>query len=154
MKFDYREYLSRVPGKAEYRLILRPVIPVRIIGPTAEARCDALVDTGADETVLPICLAELLGVSLDQDFTGQAAGIGGTRLHVRYGDIVFELSDGRKALRWATSAGFVEFPSPDDELVILGHGGFLDYFTATFDGESATVELLPNAMLPSSESTS
>jgi hypothetical protein len=32
--------------------------------------------------------------------------------------------------------------------VILGHDGFLDYFTATFDGKAGTLTLLPNDELP------
>jgi hypothetical protein len=32
--------------------------------------------------------------------------------------------------------------------VILGHEGFLDFFTAVFDGEHCTLELTPNSGLP------
>ena len=50
---------------------------------------------------------------------------------------------------WKTTVGFVEFGSASDEVIILGHGGCLDFFTATFDGENAELELVPNAFLPS-----
>ena len=33
MKFAYREYVSVFPGTNDYRLILRPVITIRVIGP-------------------------------------------------------------------------------------------------------------------------
>jgi hypothetical protein len=75
MKFPYRQYLSQYPGTSDFHLILRPVITVRITGPRASARWDALVDTGADETLLPLSLGEVLGVTLDHDTTSQAAGI-------------------------------------------------------------------------------
>lgn len=65
MRFAYREYISRYPGTSDFRLILRPVVTVRISGPAANARWDALVDTGADETLLPMSLGDLLGVEFD-----------------------------------------------------------------------------------------
>lgn len=85
MRFAYREYVSVFSGTDDYRLILRPVITLRIIGPKSAARWDALVDSGADETLFPLSLAEVLGVELDQELTSQAAGISGDRLEVQYG---------------------------------------------------------------------
>jgi hypothetical protein len=41
-----------------------------------------------------------------------------------------------------------DFESPDEETVILGHSGFLDYFTATFDGEIAELILVANRGIP------
>lgn len=32
MKFAYREYVSVFPGTDDYRLILRPVITIRVVG--------------------------------------------------------------------------------------------------------------------------
>jgi predicted aspartyl protease len=87
MKFPYREYVSRFAGTSDFRLILRPVITIRISGTKADARWDALVDTGADETLLPISLAEVLGVELDQEMTSEAAGISGDRLTIFYGAV-------------------------------------------------------------------
>lgn len=49
---------------------------------------------------------------------------------------------------WKTTVGFVDFGTATDEVIILGHGGYLDFFTAVFDGESAVFELIPNALLP------
>ena len=51
MKFSYREYVSIFPGSQDYRLILRPVITIRVVGPNADARWDALVDSGATVVV-------------------------------------------------------------------------------------------------------
>jgi hypothetical protein len=36
----------------------------------------------------------------------------------------------------------------EEETVILGHQGFLDYFTATFIGEECVLDLEPNSYLP------
>jgi hypothetical protein len=148
MRFQYREYISHFPGTSDFRLILRPVITVRITGPAATARWDALVDTGADETLLPLSLGELLGVALDRDATSRATGVTGEILTIFYGDVEFQIADGRETVRWRTSVGFVEFGSADDEVIVLGHGGCLDYFTASFDGENAELELNANSLLP------
>lgn len=149
MKFAYREYVSVFPGTNDYRLILRPVITIRIIGPKSEARWDALVDSGADETLFPLSLAEVLGIALDQEFISEAAGISGDRLKIQYGDVVLRIETEQDDIEWKTTVGFVDFGSASDEVIILGHGGCLDFFTATFDGEKAELELKPNALLPS-----
>lgn len=147
MKFPYREYITQYPGTEDFRLILRPVITIGIAGPQAAARWDALVDTGADETLLPLSLAELLGVELDETATSQAAGISGDKLTIYYGEVEFQLGAVDAEVVWRTLVGFVDFGSPEEEVVILGHGGCLDYFTAVFDGELAELELTPNSIL-------
>jgi predicted aspartyl protease len=148
MKFSYREYVSQFPGSTDFRLILRPVITVRIAGSKCDARWDALVDTGADETLLPLTLAQLLGVQLDST-TSRAAGISGDELTIHYGEVTLHIESQGDTVAWQTVVGFVEFGSVDDEVIVLGHGGCLDYFTARFDGENAELELMPNSLLPS-----
>jgi hypothetical protein len=149
MKFAYREYVSIFPGTNDYRLILRPIITIRVVGPKSDARWDALVDSGADETLFPMSLAEALGVELDQQLTSEVAGISGDRLKIHYGDVELRIESGQGFVAWKTTVGFVDFGSASDEVIILGHGGCLDYFTATFDGEKAELELVPNSLLPS-----
>jgi hypothetical protein len=148
MRFPYREYLATIPGTHDYRLIVRPVITIRIVGPRSDARWDALVDTGADETLFPFSLAALLGVEFDPHQTGIAAGISGDQLAIRYGDVEFRIETGAEIVHWKTTVGFVDFGSSSEEMIILGHAGCLEYFTATFVGESAELELVPNAILP------
>ena len=43
---------------------------------------------------------------------------------------------------------FAEFPDASERAVVLGHEGFLDYFTATFFGEDCVLELIPNQGIP------
>ncbi len=149
MKFPYREYVSVFPGSTDFRLILRPVITIRVVGPKADARWDALVDSGADETLFPLSLAEVLGVELDEELISEAAGISGDRLKIQYGDVELRIESDSEIIEWKTTVGFVDFGSASDEVIILGHGGCLDFFTATFDGENAELKLTPNGLLPS-----
>lgn len=150
MKIPYREYVSVLPGSSDFRLILRPIVTVRISGLTGHARWDALVDTGADETIFPLSMAELIGIKLDEEVTSVAAGISGDRLKIHYGEVGLEIEADGTRVAWRTTVGFVDFGRADDEVIILGHGGCLDYFTATFDGENSLLELMPNSLLPSS----
>jgi hypothetical protein len=118
-------------------------------GPKTEARWDALVDTGADETLLPLSLAELLGVELDREATSLATGISGDKLTIHYGDVELQIGAGNDEIKWRATVGFVDFGGPDQEVIILGHGGCLDFFTAIFNGELAELELVPNSLLGS-----
>lgn len=128
MKFPYREYVSVFPGSTDFRLILRPVITIRVVGPKADARWDALVDSGADETLFPLSLAEVLGVELDEELISEAAGISGDRLKIQYGDVDLRIESDSEIIEWKTTVGFVDFGSASDEVIILGHGGCLDFF--------------------------
>ncbi len=39
-----------------------------------------------------------------------------------------------EVLAWPAHVRFFEFSSSEEESVILGHSGFLEFFLATFDG--------------------
>lgn len=78
----------------------------------------------------------------------QAAGLSGELLTIYYGDVEFQISAGNEPIGWHTTVGFVDFGSTDDEVIVLGHGGCLDYFTDLFDCESAELELTANSHLP------
>ena len=47
-----------------------------------------------------------------------------------------------------TEAGFVAVSEERNDFAILGRQGFLDDFTATFDGVAAELTLTPNRTLP------
>lgn len=147
MKFPYRKYISALPGSTDFQLISRPIINVRVASEHAEGNWEALVDTGADETLLPLACARLLRVELDQQLTSQAAGISGDLLQIHYGELEIEVGDGEESVAWKEIVGFVDLGA-DKDLIVLGHGGFLSYFTANFDGEREELELVQNSLLP------
>ena len=149
MIFPYDASLTRAPD-GTIVTTYRPMIPIRIVGPDAAALYLALVDTGADGTVLPRSVADDLGIVPDDQKADDVTAFGGTRLRTAPAKAQFELSDGTDSCRWETTVDFVEFPDPQHETLILGHEGFLQFFTATFNGKMKTVELLPNDALPSS----
>lgn len=148
MKFSYREYVAPLSGSSDFRLILRPVIQISVVGGDFEATCAALVDSGADETIFPLSIARAIGVSLLPELQGKFKGVSGDELVLHFGEVELNVSDENQTVRWKTIVGFADFKDEGDELAILGHGGFLDYFTAIFDGKEAQVELIPNDLIP------
>jgi len=96
MKFLYCAAVVLTPETGEPGLILRPEIPVRIIGPKGVGRISALVDTGADNTILPKRLADDLGISLTTGTGPTLTAFGGQKLSVLFGDAVMEVEDEAK----------------------------------------------------------
>jgi hypothetical protein len=111
------------------------VIPVRVNGPNCDDDLDALVDTGADDILLPDYLIGVVVVPGDQTVI---LGIGGSVV-VRYGTVDLELP----GYGWSARVGF-----HPGVRAVLGHAGFLEYFTATFNGRRRDLTLTPNGAAP------
>jgi len=148
MRFLYRPIVSAPPDGGDYLLILRPEIPLTVIGPASSGSFAALVDTGSDNTILPKSIAEPLGIPLRVASGSSASAFGGQRLSLLDGEATLQLEADGKVIRWPSELLFFDFPNIEDETVILGHAGFLDYFTATFDGEMGVLDLVANDDLP------
>lgn len=108
----------------------------------------ALVDTGADESVLPLSLAKNIGVEVDESRSIPAAGVGGHPIELLPGAVELEIGDGSESYRWRAIVGFARFDRPENECTCIGHVAALEYFTATFDGERQRCTLVPNATFP------
>lgn len=141
MKFSYLQYLTQPSAMTPTGILHRPKVPLRIVGATRILPTWALVDPGSDDTLLPLSVGQLVGAKIDLMQTWQVEGIGGQAVAVTLGEVDFELTDGNQALRWTTKVGLVDFPDPNDEVTILGHAGFLDYFRVIFDGHLRTLEI-------------
>ncbi len=63
-----------------------------------------------------------------------ATAFGGQEITLSYADIEIELVHPDEILRWFARVYFVGEDTAK-ECLILGHQGFLDYFTAVFMGE-------------------
>jgi hypothetical protein len=147
--FPYSSIISADPGTGDFLLFRRPEIPVTISGPIGSATYVGLVDTGSDNTIFPRSVAELLGISV-QTSSGPAASVfGGQRVQLLTGEAILKLESDGQTLIWKTAVCFFDFATPEEETVILGHSAFLDYFTATSDGKSGVLTLIPNDELPS-----
>ena len=148
MRFPYSVNIAPEPETGDPIVILRPEVLVRIYGPDGKESHYALVDTGADNTIFPASVALRLGISTSPCHGPEARAFGGQEIALTFADVVLELKDDGSSVRWQARVFFAEMNADSEDAVILGHQGFLDFFTATFDGEDCSVELDPNLILP------
>jgi hypothetical protein len=143
MNFPYTAYsVEPTPTQPDVTVVYRPVIAIRIVGPAGETRFRGLLDSGADETVLPKALADVVGVVVDPLQTGTADSASGP-MAVNYGRVTLELEKGRERYRWNTMVAIADQPWQE---AILGHIGFLRHFDVEFRGEKRDVRLKRNRL--------
>ncbi len=137
MRFPYSRYVVQGNTPRLTALLFRPMLVVRVTGPTGNDDIFGRVDSGADETLLPDYLIANSGIS---ELSGPVpiGGIGGLTL-ARFGTVELEISQGQESSRWLAYVGFCAHPMP-----IFGLKGFLQFFTATFDGRRHHLDLSPN----------
>jgi hypothetical protein len=148
MRFSYTLNLAPSIDTGDEIVLLRPEIPIRVYGPAGTADMLALVDTGADNSIFPLSVARDLGIETTPGKGPDAMAFGGQRISLSFAEVVLEVWQHAVVIRWRTRLYFADFPGDTERAVILGHEGFLDYFTATFDGEDCVLALEPNHSIP------
>jgi hypothetical protein len=106
---------------------------------------DALLDSGADDTVYPEWIARQVGLDLTSAPQGEATGVATGAAALRYAEVRLRLASGKERREWTAWVGFTSTPIRQP---LLGFAGFLQYFTATFHGDSEEVELAVNGRYP------
>lgn len=149
MRFPYERYdIPSSPLNSETE-IFRPEIPIHLIGPTGEFFSLALIDTGADSVVIGATIAKQLGVRLNSKRRWTIHGFAGQSLDARLGDLEIEIVGRTESLCWRLPVAVVDYPAiSNEELVVLGQTGFLEYFDVRLFGEEHVVELKPNVSFP------
>jgi hypothetical protein len=126
--------------------IPRPLLPVRITGPSGSRLRDGLLDTGSDETILDPSVATQIGVDLSQAVEREINLVGRGPIRCRYVTVQLQITDGvSETYLWDAVIGFAPFPSLRS---LLGFAGFLQFFDAAFRGADQEIELLPNVLFP------
>lgn len=148
MKFPYSTGVLGSSGGDDFYLVRRPEIPITIIGENGSATVLALVDTGSDSTIFPRSIADHLGIEVQHDSTPLARSFTGHQVHLLSGIALLEIASEVERLRWQAPVCFIEFDSPDQETAVLGHEGFLEFFTAIFDGKASILTLEASDELP------
>ncbi len=136
------ERVDPLPWETGLQVIHEPIIPIRFIGPERTYIIRGLLDTGASMTLLPRSYLTKLGLRPgDRSKFRTASG----QHDVWLGALDLELRSGRASYRWSARVGFI--PRVDN-LARLGHLGFLDHFSVTFDGLRKRVTIRPNGTFP------
>lgn len=106
------------------------------------------MDTGADETLLPRSIGDAIGAMIDDTQTWPVSGLSGQAVPVVLGEVELELTGNGQTFRWTTKLGFVAFADPADEVAILSHAGFLDFFRVVCEGHAHELEVLVTPSFP------
>jgi hypothetical protein len=122
----------------------RPLVPVRVIGPSSFIAFDrAVLDSGSDDTLFSLPFAERIGAI----FLPQAAAhiYRGTTYSIQYAQLQLELTDGKvfwswPGNRWISEAKF-RYP-------LLGQAGCLEFMDVTFKGKDRLILLETNDSFP------
>ncbi len=126
------------------REVLRPVVPVTIVGPAGPAAPRVgLVDTGAENVLAAAWLADLVGVDLSKRVDTALIGIGGHTAEVTFAEVELQLLSPdavEEFVSWRCDVGFVPGWQAPFALV-LGQNGFLDQFTVTFHRGAALLAI-------------
>lgn len=121
--------------RTHFGLIPDPTIPVELLTRQGFAPFDFLIDTGADATLLPRSIANLIGIDLRRLPKARMFGI--------ENEAGFEARRGEVTLRIGkfTFSVPVFFSSSDTSPLILGRAGFFDHFSLTFDNRNSRILL-------------
>lgn len=127
--------------------IHRPIVLLHVESPPGgrHINVDALVDTGADVSLLPSSMAAQLGIELSAAPQMPIGSPIGTSTTYRMSEVILELRRGPDIVRWRTNVGFIDRRMP---YAILGTRGFFEFFRLTYDANQHSFDLDPAATMP------
>lgn len=132
MTFKYK--LTKRPDGSTVKT---PSIPLIISGKTESFQIVALIDSGADVSVISKDMAELLGININKE-PRKSFGIGGAVNSIESNlNIVIEKGHEKYSLNIPVLVILDEYSFPP----LLGRQGFFDYFKITFEQKSQRVLL-------------
>lgn len=148
MKFPFQHYRtppSLLDGSEE---LWRPEIPLHLIGTTGELFTYGLLDSGADGVLISRSLADDVGIVLVDSSRWHVRGVSGESLEAVLGHVEIEIMGQQESVCWQMPVGVVKFDDPaNDDIILLGQTGFLQFFDTRFLGAKHFVELVPNETL-------
>jgi hypothetical protein len=139
-----------IPSLGGKKMRYKPLIPLRILGPGGHCSRLFSVDSSADDIVMGISEAAILGIDLTNAPRITARGVGGQVSSVSFASVILELTDNIATCRWRAVIGFthafMQFP-------LFGFAGGLEFFRTTVDGFRHEVEMIAQPNLPSTQAS-
>lgn len=132
MHFKYRKINLTSPFSKNQ--ISRPIIPISIIFNDKRVHYEALIDSGADFTILPLGLAEILNINPVKSREILFTGVDGGVLKGIIAKVNMEIA----GFGYETSIVFAEISGT---IGILGQIGFFDKFIIKFDLKKEEIDL-------------
>lgn len=115
-------------------VVLRPIVPVTLVGADVAPASLALVDSGSEHILAAPWLASSVGIDPKQSQRRHNLGIGGETVEVRFADLSLRLhppgGSDEEYVEWQAEVGFVHHWRPTWP-ILVGQVGFLDKFTVT-----------------------
>lgn len=136
MIFKYSEYTG--PNNTK---IFRPTVPIVFKQNSKFINTIAIIDSGADFTILPIEIAGILDVKLDVRTKKIFYGAGSSAFTVYESPVQIEhiiRQGGFRPIKWKTKVFFAE----SQPAILLGQKGFLEKFKVTLDGKRKEVGII------------
>lgn len=117
-------------------VVLRPVVPISIVGQEVAPVGPALVDSGCEHVLAAPWVARAALVDLDSSTREIVLGLGGEGVRVRSADVAVRLhapgiANDNVYLEWHTEVGFLSHWRPTFQ-ALLGQVGLMDQVTTTF----------------------
>jgi hypothetical protein len=123
---------------AKYGKILRPVIPVTLIGSKGKINYEVLVDSGADLCIFDAEVGGIIGVEIEKGEKREVFGVGGKSSIYFLCQVEIEVG----GWSYNINAGFM--PNVAGRVIpygLVGQVGFFDNFIVKFDLLKEEIEL-------------
>lgn len=122
-----------------------PIIPVKFFGAGGNSfETAALIDSGADYSVIFDEHAEILGVDLSKAEKSEAQGVGG-KVATKICLVDVEIAGRGEHRKFRLSLPFMVIPTPaKNHPILLGRAGFFEKFELTFKEKHREIILKPS----------
>ncbi|OGY79588.1 MAG: hypothetical protein A3B74_02310 [Candidatus Kerfeldbacteria bacterium RIFCSPHIGHO2_02_FULL_42_14] len=137
MKFSYFKFPLSARSEFFGSSILKPIIPIELVGEADAFRYDALIDSGADFCIFDATIGETLGFDVRSGKVERFGGIQEAYASSAYFQEITMVIGGWK---YRTTVGF-SYDIARHGYGILGQKGFFDIFTVKFNYSKEEIEL-------------
>lgn len=135
MKYRYTSFF---PPEKTFKWVKRPLLKIEVFGPTKSKEFYALVDSGADNSLFNIEIAEFLGIDLSKAREQKFTGISGTIAGFYMPEIEINVEGISQKIKIPVC--FVQSPTVG---LLLEQEGFFDLHRIRFEKDHDTFEIIP-----------